>query len=135
MPAFAPTAVLADPQLLYRFDAALSLTMAIGFAALATPLAVLIGWPSMATIITGAAIFLLPWALFNWAIGSAGRPDRLSIVLNLSGDALWVLLSLALLALHSAQMSPIGVTLIIGQALTVSTNFALKALGLRHLPG
>lgn len=124
---------LRDPRLVYRFDAVLSLTMCVGLLVLAAPLAGLIGWAPMHTIILGAGIFLLPWALFNWAIGAATGPDRLSLTVNIAGDALWAVLSVALLVLYSAQMTPIGVTLIVGQMLVVSAVFAVKLTGLKAL--
>lgn len=124
---------LRDPRLVYRFDAVLSLTMCVGLLVLAAPLTGLIGWAPMHTIILGAGIFLLPWALFNWAIGAATGPDRLSLTVNIVGDALWAVLSVALLVLYSAQMTPIGVTLIVGQTLVVSAVFAIKLTGLKAL--
>ena len=131
--ATAHTLTLRDPRLIYRFDAALSLSMGIGLLVLADPLANLVGWAPMHTILLGAGIFLLPWALFNWTIGAATGPDRLSLAANLAGDGLWVLLSVALLVFYSAQMTAIGVTFIIAQALTVSVVFALKRTGLKAL--
>ncbi len=124
---------LRDPRLVYRFDAVLSLTMCVGLFVLAAPLTGLIGWAPMHTILLGAGIFLLPWALFNWAIGAATGPDRLSLTVNIVGDALWALMSVALLVLYSAQMTPIGVTLIVGQTLVVSAVFAIKLTGLKTL--
>ena len=131
--ATAHTLTLRDPRLIYRFDAALSLSMGIGLLVLAGPLANLVGWAPMHTILLGAGIFLLPWALFNWTIGAATGPDRLSLAANLAGDGLWVLLSVALLVFYSAQMTAIGVTFIIAQALAVSVVFALKRTGLKAL--
>ena len=129
----AQTLILRDPQLIYRFDAALSLTMGIALLALAGPLASLIGWAHMHAVLLGAGIFLLPWALFNWTIGAATGPDRISLIANLLGDGLWVLLSAALLILYSAQMTAIGVTFIIAQALAVSVVFAIKLASLKTL--
>lgn len=127
------TLILRDPQLIYRFDAALSLTMGIGLLVLAAPLASLIGWAPMHTVLLGAGIFLPPWALFNWTIGAATGPDRISLLANLLGDGLWVLLSVALLVLYSAQMTGIGVTFIIAQALAVSVVFIIKLASMKTL--
>lgn len=124
---------LRDPRLLYRFDAILSATMCVGLIVLAAPLAGFIGWAPMHTILLGAGIFLLPWALFNWAIGAATGPDKLSLIFNIAGDALWVLLSVALLALYSPQMTMIGVTLIAAQAVIVAAVFVLKLAGAKTL--
>lgn len=120
---------LRDPRLVYRFDAVLSLTMGLGLIVLAGPLAALVGWAPMHTILVGAGVFLFPWALFNWAIGAATGPDRLSLTLNIAGDALWAIASVALLVLYSAQMTAIGVTLILGQALAVAAVGAVKFAG------
>ncbi len=125
--------ILRDPGLIYRFDAVLSLTMCIGLLVLAAPLTTLIGWAPMHTVLLGVGIFLLPWALFNWTIGAATGPDRISLLANLLGDGLWVLLSVLLLVLYSAQMTAIGVTFIVAQALAVSVIFAIKLAGLKTL--
>lgn len=125
--------ILRDPGLIYRFDAVLSLTMCIGLLVLAAPLTTLTGWAPMHTVLLGVGIFLLPWALFNWTIGAATGPDRISLLANLLGDGLWVLLSVLLLVLYSAQMTAIGVTFIIAQALAVSVIFAIKLAGLKTL--
>lgn len=127
----APALFNRDAGLIYRLDAGVGLTMFLAFTTLANPLAALVGWPPMEMIFLGAGIFLLPWGLFNWAIGSANGPDRLSIAANILGDGLWVLLSALLLVLYSAQMTPIGVTLILGQALFVAAVFATKLAVLR----
>ncbi len=124
---------LRDPRLLYRFDAVLSATMCVSLLVLAAPLAGLIGWAPMHMILLGAGIFLLPWALFNWAIGAATGPDKLSLIFNIAGDAIWVLLSVALLALYSSQMTMIGVTLIAAQAVAVAVVFVLKLAGAKTL--
>lgn len=120
-----------DPGLIYRFDAVLCLLVGLALAVLTPTLASLIGWAPMHMILFGAAIFLFPWALGNWTIGAAKGPDRLSLYVNLIGDGLWVLLSAALLVLYSAQMTAIGVTFIIAQALLVSVVFSIKLAGLR----
>ena len=122
-----------EPSLVYRLDAGISGSMGLCLILLAGPLTTLAGWPPMQMILLGAGIFLLPWALFNWATGAAGRPDPVSVTLNILGDGLWVLLSLALLVLHSAQMTPIGVTLIAAQALAVAAVFVTKFAGRRTL--
>jgi hypothetical protein len=75
-----------EPSLVYRLDAGISGSMGLCLFVLATPLATLVGWPPMQTILLGAGIFLLPWALFNWAIGAAGRADPISVTLNILGD-------------------------------------------------
>ena len=127
------TLILRDPRLIYRFDAVLSLTMGIALLALASPLASLIGWAPMHTVLLGAGLFLFPWALGNWTLGAATGPDRFSLIANLLGDGLWVLLSVFLLVLYSAQMTAIGVTFIIAQALAVSAVFAIKLAGFKTL--
>ena len=91
---------LRDPRFIYRFDAALSLAMGFGFILLAAPLAALIGWAPMQMILVGAGIFLFPWAFFNWTIGAAAGPDRLSLAVNITGDMLWAVASVALLVLY-----------------------------------
>lgn len=65
--------------------------------------------------------------------GAATGPDRPSLAANLLGDGAWVLLSVLLLVLYSAQMTAIGVTFIIAQALAVSAVFAIKLAGFKTL--
>jgi hypothetical protein len=125
--------VLRDPTLIYRFDAVLCFIMGIALLALASPLASLVGWAPMHMVLLGAGLFLFPWALSNWTIGAATAPDRLSLAANLIGDGVWVLLSVLLLVLYSAQMTAIGVTFIIAQALAVSAVFAIKLVGFKTL--
>ena len=120
-------------MIIYRLDAALCLAVGIGLLIFADPLADLVGWAPTHAILHGAGVFLLLWALFNWTIGAATGPDGLSLAVNLAGDGLWVLLSVALLVLYSAQMTGIGVTFIIAQAPAVSVVFAIKRAGLKTL--
>lgn len=124
---------LRDPRFIYRFDAALSLAMGFGLILLAAPLAALIGWAPMQMILVGAGIFLFPWAFFNWTIGAAAGPDRLSLAVNITGDMLWAVASVALLVLYSAQITLIGVTLIAAQALFVAGVGAFKIVGRKLL--
>lgn len=122
---------LTDPRLIYRLDAILSLTLGIALVALAAPLASLIGWPPMQSVLTGAGIFLLPWACFNWTIGATAVPDRISLTLNIAGDLVWAAGSFGLLMFYSAQMTLIGVTLIVAQALFVAGIGGVKFAGRR----
>src|SRR5690606_10886951 len=67
------------PRFIYRFDAALSLTMGFALILLAAPLAALIGGAPRQMFLVGAGIFLVPWAFFNWPVGAAAGPARLSL--------------------------------------------------------
>ena len=52
---------------------------------------------------------------------------------NIAGDAAWVVGSIALILLHAASLSPIGLTLLAGQGIAVAGVLALKLAGARAL--
>lgn len=120
---------LSDPRLVYTFDAGLSAVMGVVFVALAGPLTDLLGWSLPATVILGAGLFLLPWALFNLFLGRSPGSGRALLAVNIVGDGLWVVISLVLLLANSAQMSAIGVTMLGVQAIAVSGVVAIKLKG------
>lgn len=51
----------------------------------------------------------------------------------MAGDAAWIVGSIALLALHAASLSPLGLALLAGQAIAVAGVLVLKLAGARAL--
>lgn len=123
------------PQFIYVYDSVVSATMAAIFVAASGPVADLMGWSAAAGIVSGIGAFLISWALFNYALGTAGAPSRSAVTANIAGDGLWAFGSLALLAVHGAQFSGLGQALLVGQALFVFAVFAVKLRGWGALMG
>ncbi|MFY2560512.1 hypothetical protein ACN469_23090 [Corallococcus terminator] len=71
-------------------------------------------------------MFLVPWAGFNaWVAVQPSVPMWAALV-HLLVDGSWVIGSVALLLAHGSTMSPVGIVLLLGQALSVLGVFALK---------
>ena len=116
-------------------DAAFSAASGVMLAATATPIASLAGLPH--SLVLGAGIFLLPYALFVGTLGLCtmvvqyGTDKLLTLVwFVVAGNALWVAESLVTLA----QTSPtaFGLAAIIAQATVVAAIAAGQAIGLRQ---
>ena len=118
-----------SPKAFYTIDAAISAIMGIALFAGAGPIADLAGMPAAAGFLIAVGAFLLPWALFNYAIGTADGPAWSAILANLAGDAIWVAVSALLLAMHWSALSGLGQTLLAAQALFVAIVFLTKLRG------
>lgn len=132
---FAPLAgsLIRSPKRIYVYDAAVSAAAAFGLLVGAAPLAQVMGWPAAAGLFGAIGAFLVSWALFNYAIGTAARPARSSVLANMTGDGIWVLLSVGLFVTHRHELNLLGLVLLVGQALFVAVVFAAKLRGLRVL--
>ncbi len=124
---------LRSPQFIYTGDAAVSAFMGIALLAGAGPIAALAGWPAADGFLLAVGAFLLPWALFNYAIGTAGNPSRSAILANIAGDGAWAALSALLLAVHWTALNGLGQALLAGQMLFVGLVFIAKLRGLPAL--
>lgn len=113
-------------HLVYRVDAVAAITMGSALLFVATPLTALSGWSLPPAFLFGAGVFLLPWAAFNAWISIQPSVPRWAALVNLLVDGSWVMGSVALLLLHGASMSPVGIVLLLGQALSVLSIFGLK---------
>lgn len=109
-------------------DAAFSAASGVMLAATATPIASLAGLPY--SLVLGAGIFLLPYALFVGTLGLCTMLPRGLVWFVVAGNALWVAESLVTLA----QTSPtaFGLAAIIAQATVVAAIAAGQAIGLRQ---
>lgn len=128
-------AYMRSPQCIYTYDAGVSAIMGVAFLTGADVIADFVGWPGAAGFITSAGAFLLSWALFNYALGTAGSSSRSAIYANILGDGAWVGLSVLLLALYWNQFNLWGHLLLVGQTLFVIVVLAIKLRGLRALWG
>jgi hypothetical protein len=118
-----------SPKAFYTIDAAISATMGIALLAGAGPIADLAGMSAAAGFLMAVGAFLLPWALLNYAIGTADGPAWSAILANIAGDAIWVAISVLLLAIHWNGLNGLGQTLLAGQALFVAIVFLTKLRG------
>jgi hypothetical protein len=115
----------------FTFDALGSAALGILLAVFAGPLADLFGpaLPSTALLVVG--IGLLPWAAFNLWIARSSRYPRNAVVLNVIGDAAWVLASLALVLFAPGGLTVLGLLAVIAVGLFVLAVGLTKSAGLR----
>jgi hypothetical protein len=119
---------------IYLADAAGSLALAVGMAAFAVPLEAAAGSAMPAGIILVVGLGLLPWAGFNAWIGLRGTYPTGAARVNVAGDALWVIASLALLVLAGPGLTSMGAAIVGMLAAAVAIIGAVKATGLRRAP-
>lgn len=122
-----------DPHVIYGVDTLGSLAMGVALLVTAGPLTELAGWPLPAGVLTIIGALLLPWAAYNLWIARTARPPRLAIALNIAGDIGWVAGTVGLAAIHGTSLSPLGLTLLLGQGIAVSGVLVLKLIGARSL--
>jgi len=128
-------AYMRSPKFIYVYDTGVSALMAAVFIAAAGPIADFIGWPGAVGIIHSLGVFLISWALFNYALGTAEASARSAVIANIVGDGLWALASIALLLTHSSLLNGVGQALVIVQALFVAGVFVTKVRGWPALMG
>lgn len=112
------------PRMIYFADAAACLVL--GAIMAAAPLTALLAWPLPNAFLIVAGLILLPWAAFNLLTARTQRPTSAILAVHVAGDALWVIGSLALAAIHAGQMGQLGLFLLLAQALAVAGMLALK---------
>jgi hypothetical protein len=91
----------------------------------------LTGLPS-AVVQSGGWICLAAAALFA-ALALSSSPSRPLVLLGALGNAAWIAASLAVVAVLGAQMSALGMVLVIGQAAAVGVLTWLEIAGARPL--
>ena len=123
------SARMKSPQFIYLYDTGVSLLMAIVLAAWGGSIADLVGWSAAGGFLVAVGAFLFPWALVNYAIGSARAPAWPAVVINIAGDGTWAVVSAVLLAMHWNQFNTVGHVLVIVQALFVVGVFVTKLRG------
>lgn len=122
-----------DPRSIYWIDAFGSFAFGLALIVAAGPLTDLVGWTVPAAFLVGVGLFLLPWALFNLVIARQVIPAIGMVRVNIAGDAIWVLASLALVLSQVSQLTTLGLTLLVGQALMVAAVGVVKLVGARAI--
>jgi hypothetical protein len=120
-----------DPHFVYGFDALGSLVLGVALLLAATPLTELAGRTMPSAFLWVVGLLLLPWAGFNLWIARNTHPPKLAVTANIVGDVIWVGGTIALLAIHAAGLSLVGLALLLGQGIAVGGILALKVMG-RH---
>lgn len=118
--------MIIHPRLIYFADAAACLVLGAIMAAAAAPLTALLGWPLPNAVLILAGLILLPWAAFNLLTARTQHPTMSMLAIHVTGDALWVIGSVALAAIYAGQMSDLGLFLLLAQALAVAGMLVLK---------
>lgn len=124
-----------SPQLIYTLDAVAGFVPGLALLFLHAPIAELIGAPQFVGFIAAIGAFLVPWGLFNYAIGTAKGPAWSSVLANIIGDGLWMAFSAALITLQVGQFNLLGQVLLVSQALFVVLVFLAKLHGARNFRG
>lgn len=114
------------PRLVYLADTVACLVLGAVLIAAAAPLTALIGWALPPALLIALGVILLPWAAFNLMTARVQRLTPAILATHVAGDALWVVGSVALAALHASQMGQLGLFLVLGQAVAVASMLLLK---------
>lgn len=117
---------------IYLADALGSLALGLGMAAFAGPLGTAAGSALPTEMLLAIGLGLLPWAGFNAWVGRRTSYPAGAALLNVAGDALWVIASLALLAFAGAGLTQTGATVVGMLAAAVAVVGVIKASGLRR---
>lgn len=112
------------------FDGVFSLATAAGLFAFSGPLCDLIGPLATPALLHGFAAFFLLWGAFHLAAGRQQQPSPAAVRLAISGDALWILGSIAVLLLARDGLTSTGMSLIAVAAVAVADILLLKQIGL-----
>jgi hypothetical protein len=98
----------------------------LGFSAI---IADLIGPAFTGGVIMGLGAFLLVWGLFHLALSSRDTAPAGGVRLAIAGDAIWVLGSIAVLAVDWNGLTAVGAALITVMAIAVVDIMLLKMKG------
>ena len=111
-------------------DSAISLAAAFIFYTFAGPISGLAGPFVSPALLTGLAAFFVLWSAFHFAVGRQERPSPAAVRVAMTGDALWVLASIAVLLLARGGLTLTGMGLIAVTAVAVADILLLKQIGL-----
>ncbi len=119
---------------IYLIDAVGCFALGVVGVAFAAPLAAVLGPALPATAVIGLGAFLVAYALFNLTIGLRRDSPHGLAMINVPGDALWVVGSLALMVAAGAGLTAVGMAVVAVLALGVAAIGLVKYLGLRAAP-
>ena len=111
-------------------DGVISLVTAVSFYAFSGPISDLAGPFVSPALLTGLSAFFVLWSAFHFAIGRQERPSPAAVRVAMTGDALWVLASIAVLLLARGGLTLTGMGLIAVTAVAVADILLLKQIGL-----
>ncbi len=121
-----------SPRTILRLDGVVCFAMGsalIGFSSmLAEPTGLSLGF------LLVAGLLLLPSGLVILAVSWPLHPPRLGVAVVVLGNLLWVVASFGVLFFGIVQPTPLGVGLIVGQAVAVLAIAALEARPLSAWP-
>lgn len=123
-----------EPSLLLRrallADAATCAATGLLLACAAAMLSGPLGLP--ASLLRGAGLFLLPFAVLVWAVGSRVRPPHAAVWTVIAINAAWVMGSLLLPVPGWVRPTALGHAFIVAQALAVAALAGVQWLGVRR---
>lgn len=112
-------------------DGAFSLAAGAALAALSTSVAGLLGPAFSAAAVLGIGIFLIGWGIFHLQAGRASIISPAAVRFAIVGDALWVVISAAVLIIDWHGLTALGAAAIAVLAVAVGDILLLKSIGLR----
>ena len=111
-------------------DGVFSLVTGLGLLVFAGPVGALVGPHATPAFVSGFAVFFLLWGAFHLAAGRQERPSPAAVRFVMTGDALWVLGSIAVLLFARDGLTLTGVGLVAVAAVAVADILLLKQIGL-----
>jgi hypothetical protein len=120
---------------IFAFDAALAAGLGLLLVAFAQPVHALAGGGLSPDALRLVGLGLLPWAAHNWLTAREAPLGRVNPLVQIIGDVLWVLASLALCAQHWPALTLAGKLLYAPQIATVGLILAVKLRVYRRVVG
>ncbi|MFT4161145.1 hypothetical protein [Shinella sp.] len=111
-------------------DGVFSLAAGIALFLFAGPIGGLVGPHATPAVLTGLAAFFVLWGAFHLAVGRQDRPSPAAVRVAVTGDALWVLGSIAVLLLARGGLTLTGMGVTAVAAVAVADILLLKQIGL-----
>jgi len=112
------------------FDGVFSLATAGLLFAFSGPISGLLGPLATSGILLAFAVFFLFWGGFHLAVSRQEQPSPAAVRFAITGDALWVLGSVAVLVLGHTSLTVVGMGLIAVAAVAVADILLIKQIGL-----
>ncbi|WPE22103.1 hypothetical protein [Shinella zoogloeoides] len=111
-------------------DGVFSLAAGIALFLFVDPIGGLVGPHATPAVLTGLAAFFVLWGAFHLAVGRQDRPSPAAVRVAVTGDALWVIGSVAVLLLARGGLTLTGTGLVAVAAVAVADILLLKQIGL-----
>lgn len=111
-------------------DGVFSLATGLVLLAFSGPVGAFVGLHATPALVTGLGVFFVLWGAFHLAVGRQAHPSPAAVRGAMTGDALWVAGSLAVLLFARGGLTPAGIGLIAVAAVAVADILILKQIGL-----